>query len=119
MPKVSGASVVKRRRRKKILKAAKGYWGAKSRQYKRAKEAVIRSGVYAYRDRKVRKREFRTLWISRVSAACRANGISYSQFIKGLTLAEIDLNRKMLSEIAIHHPEEFTKIVEKVQQHLN
>lgn len=116
MPRPTGVAVVRRRRHKKTIKAAKGYWGGKSRQYKRAKEAVIRAGVYAYRDRKVRKRDFRSLWIVRINAACRSCGLSYSRFISGLKQAGIMLNRKMLAEIAVRYPDDLTKLVELAQQ---
>lgn len=101
-----------RRRHKKILKAAKGYYGARSKLFRTAKQAVIRSGQYAYRDRRQRKREFRSLWITRISAACASRGTRYSRFIAGLRQASVALNRKMLSEIAIHDPEAFDKLVE-------
>ncbi len=108
-------SVATRKRRKKYLKAAKGYYGRKSKLYKTAKEAVMRAWQYAYRDRRVRKREFRRLWITRISAACKLNGISYSQFINGLKKANILLNRKMLSNIAATDPDTFSSIVEEVK----
>lgn len=99
-------------RHKKVLKAAKGYWGSKHRLYKTAKEQLMTSGDYAFRDRKACKRDFRKLWITRINAACRLNDISYSKFISGLTKAGIEINRKMLSEIAINDPKQFTNIVE-------
>lgn len=99
-------------RHKKVLKAAKGYWGSKHRLYKTAKEQLMTSGDYAFRDRKARKRDFRKLWITRINAACRLNDISYSKFISGLTKAGIEINRKILSEIAINDPKQFTNIVE-------
>ena len=99
-------------RHKKVLKAAKGYWGSKHRLYKTAKEQLMTSGDYAFRDRKARKRDFRKLWITRINAACRLNDISYSKFISGLTKAGIEINRKMLSEIAINDPKQFTNIAE-------
>jgi len=117
MPRSTGAPA-SRSRRKKILKLAKGYRGSRHRLLKTAKQAVDHAGQYAYRDRKVRKREFRRLWIARINAATRANGLTYSQFMKGLKLAEIDINRKMLSEIAIHDKEAFTQIVEKAKSQL-
>lgn len=101
-----------RRRRKKILKAAKGAYNGRSRLFKTAKETVKRGWAYAYRDRKVKKREYRALWIARINAACRENGISYSRLINGLHLAGIEIDRKMLSEMAIHDPAGFTGIVE-------
>lgn len=98
-------------RRKKVLKQAKGYYGAKSTLYRTANEQVMNSLAYAYRDRKNRKRDFRKLWITRINAAVRAEGLSYSKFIDGLKKSGIELNRKTLSELAINHPEEFKKIV--------
>ena len=98
-------------RRKKVLKQAKGYFGSKHRLYKTAKEQVMHSGAYAYRDRKNRKRDFRKLWITRINAACRLNEISYSKFINGLNKANIEINRKMLSEIAIDDPKAFAELV--------
>ncbi|MBR2176218.1 MAG: 50S ribosomal protein L20 [Clostridia bacterium] len=114
MARVKGA-LATRKRRKKILKLAKGYWGAKSKHFKMAKEAVMKSGNYAYIGRKQRKRDFRRLWITRISAGCKANGINYSTFINGLKKAGITLNRKMLSEIAIYDAEAFTTLVEKAK----
>ena len=114
MARVKGAMAT-RKRRKKILKLAKGYWGAKSKHFKMAKQAVMKSGQYAYIGRKQRKRDFRRLWITRISAGCKLNGINYSQFMNGLKKAGIDLNRKMLSEIAINDPAGFTAIVEKAK----
>ena len=113
MARIKGA-VMTRKRRKKVLKLAKGYFGAKSKLFKTAKEAVMKSGNYAYIGRKQRKRDFRRLWITRISAACRANGTNYSTFMNGLKKADIALNRKMLSEIAIADPAAFTQLVEKV-----
>ena len=97
-------------RRKKVLKQAKGYFGSKHRLYKTAKEQVMHSGAYAYRDRKNRKRDFRKLWITRINAACRLNDISYSKFMNGLKKANIDINRKMLAEIAIDDAKAFTEL---------
>ena len=114
MARVKGAMMT-RTRRKKVLKLAKGYWGAKSRHFKMAKQAVMRSGNYAYIGRKQRKRDFRRLWITRISAACRINGINYSTFMNGLKKAGVTLNRKMLSEIAIADPAGFTALVEKAK----
>ncbi len=108
-------AVTTRNRRKRVLKLAKGYWGAKSKHFKMAKQAVMKSGNYAYIGRRQRKRDFRRLWITRISAACRINGINYSQFINGLKKAGISLNRKMLSEIAIADPEGFAKLVEQAK----
>lgn len=104
-----------RKRRNRILKAAKGYWGSKSKHFKMAKQAIMKSGNYAYIGRKQKKREFRQLWITRISAACKMNGINYSQFMNGCKKAGITLNRKMLSEIAIHDAAGFTAIVEQAK----
>ena len=114
MARVKGAMMT-RKRRKKVLKLAKGYWGSKSRHFKMAKQAVMKSGNYAYIGRKQKKREFRQLWITRISAACKMNGIHYSQFMNGCKKAGITLNRKMLSEIAIHDAAGFTAIVEQAK----
>ena len=114
MARVKGAMMT-RKRRKKVLKLAKGYWGGKSRLFRTAKEAVMKSGRYAYIGRKQRKRDFRKLWITRISAACRMNGMNYSTFMDGLKKAGITLNRKMLSEIAIADPAAFTALVEKAK----
>ena len=114
MARVKGAMMT-RKRRKKILKLAKGYWGSKSRHFKMAKQAVMKSGNYAYIGRKQRKRDFRRLWITRISAACRMNDINYSTFMNGLKKAGVTLNRKMLSEIAIADPAGFTALVEKAK----
>ncbi|MCX7918515.1 MAG: 50S ribosomal protein L20 [bacterium] len=103
---------VSHRRMKKVLKLAKGYRGAKSKLYRSAKEAVMRAGQYAFRDRKARKRDFRSLWIVRINAAARSNGITYRDFMAGLKKAKVGLDRKMLSEIAISDPATFTKLVE-------
>ena len=108
--RVKGGTI-HRARRKKALKQAKGYFGSKHRLYKTAKEQVMHSGAYAYRDRKNRKRDFRKLWITRINAACRLNEIGYSKFIDGLNKANIEVNRKMLSEIAIDDPKAFAELV--------
>ncbi len=100
-----------RRRHKKILKQAKGYYGARSRVFRVAKQAVIKAGQYAYRDRRQRKRQFRALWITRINAAARANGINYSQFINGLKKASVELDRRVLADIAVHDKPAFTAIV--------
>ncbi len=110
MARVKGGNVSKNRRRK-VLKAAKGYFGSKHRLYKTAQEQTFHSGVYAFRDRKANKRNFRKLWIVRINAACRANDISYSQFINGLTKAGVEVNRKMLSAIAIEDEKAFADLV--------
>ncbi|MGY6172102.1 50S ribosomal protein L20 [Candidatus Mycoplasma pogonae] len=112
--RVKGGTVT-RQRRKKWLKLAKGYWGHKSIGFKVAKQAVVKSWTYAFRDRKQVKRDFRKLWIARINAACRPQGITYSQLINGLKLANVQVNRKMLSELAIHYPEIFTKIVNQAK----
>ena len=114
MARVKGA-LMTRKRRKKVLKLAKGYWGSKSRHFKMAKQAVMKSGNYAYIGRKQRKRDFRRLWITRISAACKMNGINYSTFMNGLKKAGVTLNRKMLSEIAIADAAGFTALVEKAK----
>ena len=110
MTRVKGGTVAKNRRRK-VLKAAKGYFGSKHRLFKTAQEQVFHSGVYAYRDRRANKRNFRKLWITRINAACRLNNISYSKFINGLSKAGIEINRKMLSELAIDNAAAFTELV--------
>ncbi|MBQ8965117.1 50S ribosomal protein L20 [Ruminococcus sp.] len=114
MARVKGAMMT-RKRRNKTLKLAKGYFGAKSKHFKMAKQAVMKSGQYAYIGRKQKKRDFRRLWITRISAACKMNGINYSTFMNGVNKAGINLNRKMLSEIAISDPAGFTAIVEKAK----
>lgn len=110
MTRVKGGTIA-RARRKKVLKEAKGYFGSKHRLYKTAHEQVMHSGEYAYRDRRQNKRNFRKLWIARINAACRENDISYSKFINGLNKAGIEINRKMLSELAIDDPKSFTALV--------
>ena len=117
MARVKGAMMT-RKRRNKMLKAAKGYWGAKSKHFKMAKQAVLKSGNYAFAGRKMKKRDFRRLWIARISAAAKNNGMNYSTFMCGLKRAGIDLNRKMLSEIAIADPAAFTALVEKAKASL-
>ena len=114
MARVKGAMMT-RKRRKKVLKLAKGYFGAKSKHFKMAKEQVMKSGNYAFAGRKMRKRDFRRLWITRISAACRMNGVNYSSFMNGLKKAGIELNRKMLSELAINDAAGFTALVEKAK----
>ena len=114
MARVKGA-VATRKRRKRVLKRAKGYRGAKSKLFRTAKQAVMKSLVYAYIGRKQKKRDFRRMWIARISAAAKLNGINYSQFMNGLKKANIDMNRKMLSEIAIADPAAFTALVEKAK----
>jgi len=114
MARIKGAMMT-RKRRKKVLKLAKGYYGSKSRLFKTAKQAVMKSGQYAYIGRKQRKRDFRRLWITRISAAAKSNGMNYSTFINGINRAGITLNRKMLSEIAIADPAAFTQLAEKAK----
>ena len=118
MARVKGGNVSKNRRRK-VLKEAKGYFGSKHRLYKTAQEQLFHSGAYAFRDRKQNKRNFRKLWITRINAACRENDISYSKFINGLTKAGIEINRKMLSEMAIDDAKSFTALVETAKKALN
>jgi large subunit ribosomal protein L20 len=117
MPRVKGGTVT-RRRRKKILKLAKGYFGSKRTLYRTAHEQVMRSLAYAYRDRKQRKRQFRKLWISRINAGAKLNGMKYSTLIHGLALAGVTVNRKMLSDIAIHEPADFTQYCTVAKQAL-
>ncbi|MFC0268463.1 50S ribosomal protein L20 [Kushneria aurantia] len=107
--------VVARRRHKKILKQAKGYYGARSRTFRVAKQAVIKAGQYAYRDRRQRKRQFRALWIARINAAARTHGMSYSRFISGLKKAGIEIDRKILADLAVHEKQAFGAIVEKAR----
>ena len=117
MARVKGAMMT-RKRRNKTLKLAKGYFGAKSKHFKMAKQAVMKSGQYAYIGRKQKKRDFRKLWITRISAAAKMNGMNYSTFMNGVNKAGINLNRKMLSEIAISDPAAFTAIAEKANSAL-
>ena len=112
MARIKGAMMT-RKRRNKVLKAAKGYWGAKSKHFKMAKQAVLKSGNYAFAGRKMKKRDFRQLWITRISAQAKANGMNYSTFMHGLKLAGIDLNRKMLAELAVSDKEAFAALAEK------
>ena len=114
MARVKGAMMT-RKRRNKVLKAAKGYWGAKSKHFKMAKQAVMKSGNYAFVGRKQKKRDFRRLWITRISAQAKINGINYSRFMNGLKKAGIDLNRKMLAEIAVYDKAAFASLVEKAK----
>ena len=117
MPRIK-RGVASRARRKKILKAAKGYYGARSRTFKVAKQAVIKAGQYAYRDRRQRKRQFRALWITRINAQSRANGLSYSRLINGLKKADIALDRRVLADLAVHDKQAFTAIVEQAKAQL-
>ena len=114
MARVKGAMMT-RKRRNKILKMAKGYWGSKSKHFKMANQAVMKSLSYAYTGRRLKKRDFRSLWITRISAACKMNGMNYSTFMAGLKKAGIELNRKMLSEMAINDPKSFAALVETVK----
>ena len=114
MARIKGAMMT-RKRRNKTLKLAKGYWGAKSKHFKMAKQAVLKSGNYAFAGRKMKKRDFRSLWITRISAEAKANGMNYSTFMHGLKLAGIDLNRKMLSELAVSDKAAFAALVEKAK----
>ena len=109
MARIKGAMMT-RKRRNKVLKAAKGYWGAKSKHFKMAKQAVLKSGNYAFAGRKLKKRDFRSLWITRISAQAKVNGLNYSTFMHGLKKAGINLNRKMLSEIAVSDKEAFADL---------
>ncbi|RKY88525.1 50S ribosomal protein L20 [candidate division KSB1 bacterium] len=115
MPRATN-NVASRKRRKKILKAAKGYWGRRSKTLTNAKDAVTKALQYAYRDRRTRKREFRRLWITRINAAARLNGLSYSAFMNGLKKNNIELNRKVLAELAVNNPETFAKLAEVARQ---
>lgn len=114
MARVKGATMT-RKRRNSVLKSAKGYWGAKSKHFKMAKQAVMKSGNYAYIGRKLKKRDFRKLWITRISAQAKVCGMNYSTFMHGLKLANIDLNRKMLAEIAVADKEAFAALAEKAK----
>jgi large subunit ribosomal protein L20 len=115
MPRATN-SVARRRRRKKVLKQARGYWGRKHSSYRFANEQLMRSGAYAYRDRRTRKRDFRRLWITRINAAARQEGMSYSQLIHGLDRAGVEVNRKMLAEIAVDDPEGFRRFVDLARE---
>ena len=111
-------SVASRARRKKVLKQAKGYYGARSRTFKVAKQAVIKAGQYAYRDRRQRKRQFRSLWIMRINAAARQNGMTYSRFMDGLKKASIDIDRKVLADLAVNETAAFTSLVNEAKNAL-
>ena len=115
MPRATNA-VARRRRKKKVLDQAKGYYGRKHSSYRLANEQVMRSGMYAYRDRRTRKRDFRRLWITRINAAARINGLSYSELIHGLGEAGIEVNRKMLADIAVRDPETFSRFADKARE---
>ena len=114
MPRAN-SSVPRHRRHRKIVKQAKGYFGARSRTFKSAKDAVIKAGLYAYRDRRQRKRQFRRLWITRINAACRLNGMPYSAFINALNVKGIILNRRILADMAVRDPQAFTDLVNSVK----
>ena len=118
MARIKGGLNAKKKHNR-VLKLAKGYFGSKHRLYKTAKEQLMHSGQYAFRDRKQKKRDFRKLWITRINAACRENEISYSRFIEGLNKAGVEVNRKMLSEIAINDPKAFANLVETAKAQLN
>lgn len=105
-------AMMTRKRRNRTLKLAKGYWGSKSKHFKMAKQAVMKSGAYAYAGRRMKKRDFRQLWITRISAACKANGMNYSTFMHGLKLAEVQIDRKMLAELAVNDKAAFTQLTE-------
>ena len=114
MPRAN-SSVPRHRRHRKIVKQAKGYYGARSRTFKSAKDAVVKAGLYAYRDRRQRKRQFRRLWITRINAACRLNGTTYSAFINGLKLKGVELDRKILADMAVNDPQAFTALTLSVK----
>ena len=114
MPRAN-SSVPRHRRHRKVVKQAKGYYGARSRTFKSAKDAVTKAGLYAYRDRRQRKRQFRRLWITRINAACRLNGITYSAFINALNIKGVELNRKVLADLALQDPQSFTDLVNSVK----
>jgi large subunit ribosomal protein L20 len=117
MPRVK-RSINAQKKRRKVLDEAKGYWGLKKSSYRRAKEQLIKSGTYAYRDRRARKREFRRLWITRINAGAREHGLSYSQLVHGLKAAEIELDRKMLADLVVREPEVFAQIAAKAKEAL-
>ena len=114
MPRAN-SSVPRHRRHRKIIKQAKGYYGARSRTFKSAKDAVVKAGLYAYRDRRQRKRQFRRLWITRINAGCRLNGTTYSAFINGLKTNGIDLDRKILADMVMNDPQSFTALIDSVK----
>ncbi len=115
MPRAN-SSVPRHRRHRKLIKQAKGYYGARSRTFKSAKDAVWKAGTYAYRDRRQRKRQFRRLWITRINAAARLNGMSYSAFIAGMNDSGLELNRKVLADLAVHNPNTFAELVKSIQK---
>ena len=114
MPRAN-SSVPRHHRRRKMIKQAKGYYGARSRTFKSAKDAVLKAGLYAYRDRRQRKRQFHRLWITRINAACRLNEITYSAFINALNIKGIELNRKVLADLALRDPQAFTELVNYIK----
>ena len=118
MARIKGAMMT-RKRRNKVLKAAKGYYGSKSKHFKMAKQAVMKSGNYAFIGRKLKKRDFRKLWITRISAQAKVNGINYSQLMHGLKVANVDINRKMLAELAVSDKEAFASLVDTAKKALN
>ena len=111
-------AMMTRKRRNRTLKLAKGYWGSKSKHFKMAKQAVMKSGAYAYAGRRMKKRDFRQLWITRISAACKANGMNYSTFMHGLKLADVQIDRKMLAELAVNDKAAFTQLTERAKAKL-
>jgi len=115
MPRAN-SSVPRHRRHRKIVKQAKGYYGARSRTFKVAKDAVWKAGTYAYRDRRQRKRQFRRLWITRINAAARLNGISYSAFIAGMKNSGMEINRKVLADLAVHNPNAFAELAKSIKK---
>jgi large subunit ribosomal protein L20 len=117
MPRVK-RSVAGRKRRRELLKQAKGYYSARGKHFRAAREQVLHSGVYAYRDRRARKGEFRKLWITRINAAARMNGLSYNRFMNGLRLAEVEVDRKMLAELAVNEPEAFAALADVAKKSL-
>jgi large subunit ribosomal protein L20 len=117
MPRVK-RSVAGRKKRREVLKQAKGYYSARGKHFRAAREQVLHSGVYAYRDRRARKGEFRRLWITRINAAARMNGLSYNRFMNGLRLAEVEVDRKMLAELAVNEPEAFAALADVAKKSL-
>ncbi len=111
-------AMMTRKRRNRTLKLAKGYWGSKSKHFKMAKQALMKSGAYAYAGRRMKKRDFRQLWITRISAACKANGMNYSSFMHGLKLADVQIDRKMLAELAVNDKAAFTQLTELAKSKL-
>ena len=118
MPRVK-SNVARLKRKNKVMKLAKGYWGGRSKLWKAAKEATERAAKYSYRDRRAKKIEFRRLWITRINAGARAHGLSYNQFISGLKAADVELDRKVLADLAVHDPEQFGKLAEQAKAALS